>query len=49
MGSRGKAAVGSSGDDVPQKLTMFCELALFGWTLVKGLRHGFVGTQGRKG
>jgi len=23
----------------PQKLTMFCELALLGWTLMKGLKH----------
>ena len=39
VGSRSKAPVEGLGDKVSQKLTMFRELALLGWTLVKGLKH----------
>ena len=38
-GSRGRSPGRESGDEVPQKLTMFCEFMLLEWTLVKDANH----------
>ena len=39
MVSRGKVPVESSSDRVAQKLSLFRELVLLRWTLMKGLKH----------
>ena len=38
-GVQGQSSTRGHGDKVPQKLTMFCQLALLGWTLVNVLKH----------
>jgi len=34
---QGRVPVGGLEDQVPQRMTMFCELVLLGWILVKDL------------